>query len=31
MGIQGSEKALAGRATAELSALIRERGEAREQ
>lgn len=31
MGIQGSEKALAGRATAELSALIRERGEARER
>jgi hypothetical protein len=31
MGIQGSEKALAGRATAELSALIRERAEAREQ
>jgi hypothetical protein len=31
MGIQGSEKAMAGRATAELSALIRERGEARER
>ncbi|MEV0147776.1 MULTISPECIES: PH domain-containing protein [unclassified Nonomuraea] len=30
MGIQGSEKARARRATAELSALIRERGEARE-
>ncbi|MBF8187243.1 PH domain-containing protein [Nonomuraea sp. K274] len=30
MGIQGSEKARARRATAELAALIRERGEARE-
>ncbi|MEV4178120.1 PH domain-containing protein [Nonomuraea sp. NPDC049709] len=30
MGIQGSEKARARRATAELRALIRERGEARE-
>jgi hypothetical protein len=30
MGIQGSEKALARRATAELAALIHERGEARE-
>ncbi|MEO3804098.1 PH domain-containing protein [Nonomuraea sp. B1E8] len=30
MGIQGSEKARARRATAELEALIRERGEARE-
>ncbi|WP_049571219.1 PH domain-containing protein [Nonomuraea sp. SBT364] len=30
MGIQGSEKALAQRATAELAALIHERGEARE-
>ncbi|TDD08013.1 PH domain-containing protein [Nonomuraea diastatica] len=31
MGIQGSEKARARRATAELEALIRERGEAREE
>ncbi|MGV9375084.1 PH domain-containing protein [Nonomuraea sp. NPDC003707] len=31
MGIQGSEKARAVRATAELEALIRERGEAREK
>jgi hypothetical protein len=31
MGIQGSEKARARRATAELAALIRERGEAREE
>ncbi|MET9240252.1 PH domain-containing protein [Nonomuraea sp. NPDC003709] len=31
MGIQGSEKARAIRATAELEALIRERGEAREK
>ncbi|MEU4574135.1 PH domain-containing protein [Nonomuraea sp. ATR24] len=30
MGIQGSEKAMARRATAELAALIHERGEARE-
>jgi hypothetical protein len=30
MGIQGSEKALARRSTAELAALIRERGEAGE-
>ncbi|NUO96855.1 MAG: PH domain-containing protein [Nonomuraea sp.] len=30
MGIQGSEKARAARATAELAALIHERGEARE-
>lgn len=31
MGIQGSEKAMARRATAELAALIHERGEAREE
>nr|WP_236668006.1 PH domain-containing protein [Nonomuraea sp. K271] len=31
MGIQGSEKARARQATAELEALIRERGEAREE
>ncbi|WP_431909224.1 PH domain-containing protein [Nonomuraea jabiensis] len=31
MGIQGSEKARAARATAELEALVRERGEAREK
>ncbi|PZG12325.1 hypothetical protein C1J01_33160 [Nonomuraea aridisoli] len=31
MGIQGSEKARARQATAELAALIRERGEAREK
>lgn len=31
MGIQGSEKARARQATAELAALIRERGEAREE